>query len=136
MFERTEKARKQEYEKNKQEKEQKDELLIHGFNRYIQNDVLSTDTIIPSDINDLLLQFYHIPLAEPEKINGCALRRMVKELRDMEDDPPHFCSAKPNGDDIFSWTATMMGPENTPYFGGRFFLKMDFGMDYPFKVLF
>mmetsp|Transcript_18210 Transcript_18210/g.21026 ORF Transcript_18210/g.21026 Transcript_18210/m.21026 type:complete len:169 (+) Transcript_18210:98-604(+) len=63
-----------------------------------------------------------------------AVKRLRKELQHLErggeeDDNVYL---RPTCEDsIFRWTALLQGPEETPYEGGVFQLKIECGSDYP-----
>lgn len=64
-----------------------------------------------------------------------ALKMLAKQLQRVYDDLPDSpgFSAGPLEDDLLHWEASIVGPENSPYEGGQFYIRIDFTADYPFK---
>ncbi|CAH6421739.1 Ubiquitin-conjugating enzyme E2 [uncultured virus] len=63
-------------------------------------------------------------------------KRLQRELKEVQQDPPSNCSAGLNdedGSDLLHWKATIMGPQLTPYEGGIFNLNIVFTEKYPFN---
>lgn len=61
-------------------------------------------------------------------------RRLMIEAKEMINDPPANCSAGPKDNDLYSWEAFIVGPQDSPYSGGIFVLKIEIPPDYPFKA--
>lgn len=63
--------------------------------------------------------------------NNIAKQRLRNDLKKIYSDPPPGISASPVDSDIFCWNAIISGPENTPFEGGIFRLRLEFNKDYP-----
>ena len=63
-----------------------------------------------------------------------ALRRLVRDLKKFEDDPPEGINATPISDSLMEWEAVIYGPDETIWEGGIFKLKMVFSEEYPNKA--
>ena len=61
------------------------------------------------------------------------LKRLTKELDDIQKESIPNISAGPIKDDLFEWSAVILGPEKTPYEGGVFYLDIHIPLNYPFK---
>jgi ubiquitin-conjugating enzyme E2 D/E len=61
------------------------------------------------------------------------IKRLTKELKDMQKDDIPNLSAGPVNDNLFEWEAVIMGPIGTPYEGGIFNLSISIPSNYPFK---
>lgn len=61
-------------------------------------------------------------------------KRLNCELKEIIEHPPTNCSAGPSSlDNMYEWEAFILGPQDTPYQGGTFKLKITFPQNYPFK---
>lgn len=61
------------------------------------------------------------------------IKRLQKELQDMQKDATPNLSAGPINDNLFEWEAVILGPIGTPYEGGVFNLSISIPSNYPFK---
>ncbi|KOB69274.1 Uncharacterized protein OBRU01_17684 [Operophtera brumata] len=57
---------------------------------------------------------------------------MQREIKEMKLDPPPNCKAAPKGDNLYEWTATILGITGSVYEGGVFHLDILLPISYPF----
>ncbi|KAH3766516.1 Ubiquitin-protein ligase [Pelomyxa schiedti] len=63
-----------------------------------------------------------------------ARRRLMRDFKQLQTDPPSGISGAPLENDIMRWNCVIFGPEDTPWEGGTFKLQMAFTEDYPTKA--
>eukprot|EP00760_Papus_ankaliazontas_P017417 PhM_4_TR17234/c0_g1_i1/m.53310/K10689/PEX4; peroxin-4 len=57
--------------------------------------------------------------------------RLMKELREAERSTDEDIKLKANDDRLSKWTATICGPEDSPFSGGTFTVQINVPPDYP-----
>ncbi|GAU94337.1 hypothetical protein RvY_06128-2 [Ramazzottius varieornatus] len=62
-----------------------------------------------------------------------ARRRLLRDFKKLQEDPPTGVSGAPNEANLLSWNCIIFGPQGTPFEDGTFKLVMDFSEDYPNK---
>jgi len=63
-----------------------------------------------------------------------SLRRIQKELADLDKNPMPHATGGPAGDDLRHWTIMLDGPDGSPYGGGVFSIDLKLPAEYPFKA--
>jgi ubiquitin-conjugating enzyme E2 A len=62
-----------------------------------------------------------------------ARRKLMRDLNQLQAQPPHGVSGAPNESDLCRWVCVITGPQDTPWEGGIFRLTMHFTEEYPNK---
>ena len=62
-------------------------------------------------------------------------RRISRELKDLQKDPPPGISAAPIDNNLYHWEGCIIGPDDSPYAYGIFKLEIFFPSDYPYKPM-
>jgi ubiquitin-conjugating enzyme E2 A len=55
-----------------------------------------------------------------------ARRRLMRDFKQLQEQPPPGISGAPNEDNLCEWTAVIFGPEGTSWEGGVFKLALKF----------
>ena len=67
-------------------------------------------------------------------MSSTSKKRILKEMQELTNESYTNISAGPIDDNnIFVWSATLIGAEDSPYAEGVFLLKINFPNNYPFK---
>lgn len=62
-----------------------------------------------------------------------ANKRLVREYKNISENPPPFIQAHPSEHNILEWHYLLTGPPNTPYHNGQYWGTLVFPPDYPYK---
>jgi ubiquitin-conjugating enzyme E2 D/E len=61
-------------------------------------------------------------------------KRILKEMKELSQDEYSNITAGPiDENNVYKWSATIIGPKDSVYEGGVFILHIDFPQNYPFK---
>jgi ubiquitin-conjugating enzyme E2 A len=62
-----------------------------------------------------------------------ARRRLMRDFKRLQEDPPAGVSGAPGDNNIMLWNAVIFGPHDTPFEDGTFKLTISFTEEYPNK---
>ena len=65
--------------------------------------------------------------------NNPAVKRIMRELRELEAETSEEFAAEPLESDIFEWMFAVRGPRGTDFEGGIYLGRISLPADYPFK---
>ena len=66
-------------------------------------------------------------------MSTAARRRLMRDFKRLQEDPPAGVSGAPGENNIMLWNAVIFGPHDTPFEDGTFKLTMEFTEEYPNK---
>merc|ERR1712131_562282 len=89
---------------------------------------MGTHPIFESDF-DCLTVFVNYSL----KMSTLARRRLMRDFKRLQEDPPAGVSGAPTDNNILLWNAVIFGPADTPFEDGTFKLTIEFTEEYPNK---
>lgn len=67
------------------------------------------------------------------KMSTPARRRLMRDFKRLQEDPPTGVSGAPTDNNIMIWNAVIFGPHDTPFEDGTFKLTIEFTEEYPNK---
>merc|ERR1711970_1527266 len=67
------------------------------------------------------------------KMSTSARRRLMRDFKRLQEDPPAGVSGAPTDNNILLWNAVKFGPVDTPFEDGTFKLTIEFTEEYPNK---
>jgi len=67
------------------------------------------------------------------KMSTPARRRLMRDFKRLQEDPPAGVSGAPGDNNIMLWNAVIFGPHDTPFEDGTFKLTISFTEEYPNK---
>merc|ERR1712142_476082 len=92
---------------------------------------MGTHPIFESDF-DCLTDFINF-VNHSNKMSTAARRRLMRDFKRLQEDPPAGVSGAPGENNIMLWNAVIFGPHETPFEDGTFKLTMEFSEEYPNK---
>merc|ERR1712203_270006 len=92
---------------------------------------MGTHPIFESDFDCLTDLLYFVNYSN--KMSTSARRRLMRDFKRLQEDPPAGVSGAPTDNNILLWNAVIFGPADTPFEDGTFKLTIEFTEEYPNK---
>ncbi|KAK7386953.1 hypothetical protein VNO78_27354 [Psophocarpus tetragonolobus] len=105
-----------------------------SFNLFLSSAVVSVLPLHPSSLSGCSVliaygEFWSLVV----KMSTPSRKRLMRDFKRLQQDPPAGISGAPQDNNIMLWNAVIFGPDDTPWDGGTFKLTLQFTEDYPNK---
>lgn len=102
-------------------------VLVLFYCCYYENSVFIINSVVSLDLSAPL------EIREMGKPTARCMKRLMSELKALQEDPPANFSAGPDPKDILKWCFVLDGAPSSPFEGGRYVGQINFDVDFPMK---
>ncbi|KAA8548004.1 hypothetical protein F0562_004433 [Nyssa sinensis] len=104
--------------------------MVAAGNSLALNRGIQEEQVVPARYRQ---EFLTIAWEQAVRMSTPARKRLMRDFKRLQHDPPAGISGAPYDNNIMLWNAVIFGPDDSPWDGGTFKLTLQFMEEYPNK---